>query len=404
MGLIARLFLLALAPFLLATKSLSAPVQLTLWEHEFEIIQQVLDGVIADFQAAYPDIRVKRAHFKTEDLRTQYQTAALGRGGGDVVIAPNDFGGPFSLMGIIQPVSEWGEIDRFSDGLMQSVKDAKGVAWGLPVSRGNHLMLYVNKKIYPEAPDTVEELVAMAKKSSDPSQGKYGFAYYLNEPFWFMTFMSAFGEYPLVGDKPNLENPGTISALKLVRGFKFDDKIVPPDCDYTCADTLFLEGKVGMIINGDWELMRYAKGLGDNLIVAALPKIAATGLYVAPPTSGKFIFFNANLRNKKLAAAKVFANYLVSRPVQEALVAKTHRLPSLKELAGSPLVLQDPLLAASNKAMEHGIPVPMNVEMRVIWDAMRPQLQGVMAGRIDPTAAVSVMQKDAVIKIQDLRE
>ena len=59
---------------------------------------------------------------------------------------------------------------------------------------------------------------------------------------------------------------------------------------------------------------------------------------------------------------------------------------------------------ASAAGLEHGIPTPMNVEMRVVWDAMRPQLQGVMAGRVQPSAAVVLMQKDAVTKINDLRE
>lgn len=400
-----RLRYLFLTPFVvLAITAKAAPVQLTLWEHEFEVVQDVLDQLIAGFQSEHPDIRVKRSHFKTEDLRTQYQTAALGRGGGDLILAPNDFGGPFSLMGIIQPVSAWGHLERFQEGLIQSVKDTQGVAWGLPISRGNHLMLFVNRKLYPKAPDTVEELVSLAKKASQPSQGKYGFAYFLNEPFWFASFMGAYGEFPLVGDKPQIDTPGTIAALKLVRGFKFDDKIVPPDCDYSCADTLFVDGKVGMIINGDWELMRYSKALGPDLTVAPLPKLAATGRYMTPTTSGKFLFFNANLKSKKLAAAQLFAEYMVSLPVQEKLVLLTRRLPSRKELATSPVVTQDPLLKAVDATMEHGVPMPLNVEMRVVWDAMRPQLQGVMAGRIDPAVAVSVMQKDAVVKIQDLRE
>src|SRR5262245_22233275 len=73
-------------------------LDLTLWEHEYEEEQPALDKVIAGFEAANPGIKVKRSHYKTEDLRTQFQTAAMGGGGADLVLAPNDFAGPFSLM------------------------------------------------------------------------------------------------------------------------------------------------------------------------------------------------------------------------------------------------------------------------------------------------------------------
>src|SRR5207237_784833 len=85
-----------------AQTAAAANVELTFWEHEYEEVQKALDHVIADFEKANPTIKIKRSHYKTEDLRTQFQTAAMGGGGADVVLAPNDFAGPFSVMNIIQ--------------------------------------------------------------------------------------------------------------------------------------------------------------------------------------------------------------------------------------------------------------------------------------------------------------
>jgi hypothetical protein len=42
--------------------------------------------------------------------------------------------------------------------------------------------------------------------------------------------------------------------------------------------------------------------------------------------------------------------------------------------------------------------------MRVVWDAIRPQLQAVMAGRAEPKLAAEVMQKDAETKIREMRQ
>ncbi len=378
--------------------------QITLWEHEKEEDQVVLDELIAKFEKANPGTKIKRAHYKTEDMRAQFQTAAMGGGGGDIVLAPNDFAGPFSLMGIIKPVNTWTKTERFFPAVVQAVSDKKNQVWGLPVTNGNHLMLFVNKKIVPQSPKTLEDLITAAKKTSDPAKNKYGFAYNLNEPFWFATFLGAYGESPLVQQVPRLDSKGMIDALELVHSLKFKEKIVPPDCDYTCADTLFVEGKVGMTINGDWAVQKYAAVLKDDLIIAPLPKLSSTGQYMVPLVSGKYVFYNKNLKGKKLEIAQKFGEFLVSKPIQEFLVTRAQRLPVLKDMAKHDAVVKNQQISAALGAMEHGKPMPMDIEMRVVWDAIRPQLQGVMAGRTQARIAAQTMQKDAENKIRELKE
>ena len=399
-GLVASILPLTM---IFANSASAQTIELTFWEHEFEEVQKALDNVIADYQKANPKVKIKRSHYKTEDLRTQYQTAAMGGGGADIVLAPNDFAGPFSIMQIIQPVQKWGNVSRFGPAVVEAVSDKNGDVWGLPVSRGNHLVLLVNKKLVAKTPTTVEELVTTAKSLSKPDKGQYGFAYNLNEPFWFVAFLGAYGQVPLVKAQPNLDGKGMIDALTLVHDLKFKDKVVPPDCDYNCAETLFVEGKVGMIINGDWSVQKYRDALGKDLEIAALPKLTATGKHMAPMISGKYLFFNAKLKAAKLEEAKKFAEYMVSKPIQEKLTKETQRLPAIKELDGSAVIAGDPMLKALDAAMANGQPMPMEVEMRAIWDAMRPQLQAVMADRAQPKEAAAIMQKDAVTKIKEMK-
>jgi arabinogalactan oligomer/maltooligosaccharide transport system substrate-binding protein len=381
----------------------SAPIELIFWEHEYDEIQKSLDKIFRDFETANPDIKIKRSHFKTEDLRTQFQTAALGGGGADLVLAPNDFAGGFSIMGIIQPVTDWVQPDRFNAEVTKAVADPQQKIWGVPLSRGNHLLLLANKKLVPKAPETIEELIKVAGSLTKSDKGTYGFAYNLNEPFWFVSFLGAYGESLFANGQPKLDSQGMIDALTLVQNFKLKDKIIPPDCDYTCADTLFMDGKVAMIINGDWELDRYRKNLGDNLLIAPLPRMGATGKPMVPYVSGKYLFLNAKLKGPRLDAAKKFAEFLVSPVGQEKLAKATRRLPSLKSMDQNPVVVGDPVLQASMLGLAHGQPMPMSIELRAVWDAIRPQLQSVMAGRTQPKDAVVIMQKDAMVKIKELK-
>jgi maltose-binding protein MalE len=194
-----------------------------------------------------------------------------------------------------------------------------------------------------------------------------------------------------------------VQALQTVYDLKFTSKIVPTDCDYVCAETLFVENKAAMIINGDWAIDKYTKAHGKDLIIAPLPMSAKTKIHMAPMVSGKFFFLNSRTKGKELANAKLFINFLTSKK-QQMLLAKNNRLPALKGSESSPEVLANPQLADAYKALLFGQPMPMDVEMRAIWDAMRPQLQGIMAGRSNPKEAARLMQKDAVQKIKEMKE
>ena len=307
-------------------------------------------------------------------------------------------------MQIIKPVNSYIKANRFYQTVTASVKDSNGKIWGVPLSNGNHLMLFINKKLVPIPPKTVEDLVAVAKKISNPDKKLYGFTYNLNEPFWFISFLGAYGEFPLKDLKPNLNTPGMVKALSLVKKFKFEDRIVPPDCDYTCAESLFLQGRAGMTINGDWAVAKYKKKLGDQLLILPLPILAATPKPMVPMISGKFLFFNSKLRGAALRRARRFADYLSSYAVQKRWVELTGRLPSLKSVGKSAAVTESQAISAALEAAKNGKPMPMAVQMRAIWDAMRPQLQKVMSGRLEPKLAASAMQRDAEAKIREMQQ
>lgn len=149
--------------------------------------------MIADFQAANPNITVERTHYENEALRDQFQTAALADSAPDVVRVPNDFAGPFSTLEIIAPANAMFDdafLGQFFPGSLDPAK-VGGTLWGVPDNYGNHLMLIYNKSLIAEPPATFEELVTKAKELT--TGDVQGFAYNLNEPFWGAGFYGAFG-------------------------------------------------------------------------------------------------------------------------------------------------------------------------------------------------------------------
>ena len=379
-------------------------VTLELWEQEDETIDAIIDEFIAEFMGEYPNITVNRTHYANEELRDQFQTASMAGAPPDLVWCPNDFAGPFATMGLIQSLDAQFDFTKFVDSANEAVK-LEGKYWGVPLTNGNHLMFLYNKSLVEAPPQDTDELISMAKElTTDDVQG---FAYNLNEPFWLMPWLGGFGGWPLEETTPTLETAEMVATLKFVQDLKFVDKVVPEECDYDCADTLFKEGKAAMIINGDWSLggdTGYIAILGEDLGISKIPKISATGNWPSPMTSGKFLMFSVELEGERLEAAKLLANWYTSKENQLKQYEKMVRLPALIEAIEDPMIAEDPLMAASADQMSVGKPMPVVPEMRACWDAIRPQLELIMAGDTTPEEAAAAMQLDAETKIEEMKE
>ena len=372
-----------------------APVTIAFWEQEGEEVDVFIDELIAEFQAEYPYITVERTHYENEALRDQFQTASLAEAAPEVVRVPNDFAGPFSTLEIIVPST-----DLFDDAFLAQFFDGAlgpavvgGTLWGVPDNYGNHLMLLFNKSLIAEAPATFEDLVAEATALTDGDV--QGFAYNLNEPFWGAGFYGAFGGWPLdENDAPQFDNEAFVNYLNFVAGLKADG-VVPEECDYACADTLFKEGKAAMIINGDWSLGDYTAALGENLGTGPVPTI--NGNPCTAMTAGKYYMVSTAVMEdeaKKDAVTK-FITFMTSGDVQARWLSDFSRLPSNKEIAADPTIADNPVLAGSMAALSVGRGMPAAAQMRCAWDAWRPNLEGVMAGSLTAEDAAAAAQQAA---------
>jgi arabinogalactan oligomer/maltooligosaccharide transport system substrate-binding protein len=277
-----------------------------------------------------------------------------------------------------------------------------GKVWGVPVANGNHLMLLFNKDLIAEAPANTDEMIAKGKELTSGEQ--YGLVWNQIEPFWLVPWLGGFGGSVFADDgvTPTLNTPEMIATLKFLHGLKFSDTIMPSESDYGGADTLFKEGKAAMIVNGDWSLGDYKGALGEKLGAAPIPMVSATGMWPAPYTSGKFLMISASVGDDKLEAIMQFADYLTSMENQIDMITTLSRLPALKEALGSEEIQNDPILKGSAAQMQNGTPMPVVMEMRCNWDAMKPEMNAVLADQKSPEDAVVAMQQAAEACVEGL--
>lgn len=381
------------------------------WEQMDPQEQVLFDEHVARFRANHPEFAsfsIERVHYRVEDLQTQFQTAALAFGGPNLVYGPSDKIGPYSIMGLLMPVDELlpaSELARFQP---EALPTLNGRVWGLPDQVGNHLTLVANRALVDSiATDTdtwlrqLRELTVDRDGDGKPEQ--YGLVFNLLEPFWLVPWVGGFGGVVMDDQaRPTLDTPAMAQALGFLSGLK-QARVVPLECDYPLADTIFKEGRAAYIINGPWSWQGYRE-VGIDVGLAPLPMVSATGTWPAPFTSAKCYSINRYLDPATRECTAALLSWLTGPEVQLDLARRLGVQPGDLTAAAAPELQSDPLMIASRDQIAKGRLMPIVPEMRAVWDAMRPSYQSVMNGELEPVAAAAAMQARAVETIEVMHE
>ena len=382
----------------LASVANAEAIKLNLWEQDSPEAAKEMDKWIKVFQKKNPNIKVVRQHYENEELRAKFLRSSVTGDGAHLIYGPNDLAGVFKTASVIQPVDSWLDASKFNKTSVDILK-LEGKTWGVPVSEGNHLMLFYNKNMVKTAPADFDSLIKEAKKHTDASKNKYGLAMFQSEPFWFAPILGGFNGWPLketgTDISVTIDNKETRAALQFLVDLKTKHKIIPKDCDYDCSKSLFLSGNAPFHINGDWEVKGMRSKFGKDLGIAPLPKVNSTGKYSTPLLGGRFIFINKATKGKTLAAAKTFINFVTSKKVQIRMATKLDRIPATLEARNSKKVSSLKSLQPLIEASKHAKASPSQVEMRAAWDGMRIMVQRALSGKESVKKAVQTGQKAA---------
>jgi arabinogalactan oligomer/maltooligosaccharide transport system substrate-binding protein len=377
-------------------------VEIVLWTKEGEADGglQFVQALADAYTAEHPNVTFEVVNKDVETLREDFLTAGLAGSMPDLLWTVNDHAGPFTDAELIMAVDGVFDLSLYVDSALAAA-ELGGQTWGVPISNGNHLMLLYNKDLIETPPTDTDELIAMGTTLTTGDQ--YGLVYNQTEPFWLVPWLGGFGGAVFAedGKTPTLDTPEMVATLQFLYDIKYTDPIIPAESDYDGADTLFKEGKAAMIINGDWSLGGYKDALGDKLGVARIPMVVGKE-WPHPYTSGTYFMIPEGLEGAKLEAVKGFVKYATNANNQALMIAKLNRLPALKAALSDPLIANDPILKGSADQMVVGTPMPTVSEMRCNWDAMKPEMQAVLAGTKSAEDAAAAMQTAAEACIADL--
>ena len=388
---------------------------LTLWHQLTPRDRTLLEQRVEAFEQTDPNVSVRVLYKETEELRSGFQAAALAGIGPDLIHGPTDVLGAFHAMGILQDLNAWlpqAERARYVPQALTFIDDETDDAppqlLQIPDRFGNHLALIYNQDFVESPPQTTEELIELARRNTldqdkDGRNERYGLVWNFVEPFFAVPFVTGYGGWVFDdsgGPVPELDTPQHVAAYDFILSLRDEHQVVPRNCDYETADSLFKSGKAAMIINGDWSWADYLSAEGIRAAVAPLPVVDATGKPMAPMISPKGYSLNAFVNERSAADARRFVEFMTSQETQEFYMREGFILPSLQSLYNDAQLDEHPVLRASKQQLENGRLMPYATEMRAVWDAMRPPYQSLLGGSITASQAAKLMQQDAERSIE----
>ena len=386
--------------------------KITIWTSLRPVERDLLQEYLNRFQKEYPDYQFRQLFYGPEELRTNFIISAMAGKGPDLVHCASDFIGPLAELEVIKPLENvfTGEfLSKFIQQPFPANTTFMGHLYQIADRVGNHLCLIYNKDMITPPPQSISELISVGPglvrdTDNDGNPDTYALAWNYTEPAFVAPFIGGYGGWIIDSNfQPTLDTEAVRKALQLLYDLANTYKIIPRECDYETANALFLDRRVAMIINGPWSFGTYIKS-GINIGLARIPKIDETGLWPSPMVFPMGYCFNVNLTGEKLRMAKALVEYLASPEVELDFARQSNIIPSLTEIINAPELAANELFTGALDQMLVGKPMPVNTEMRWIWDAMRPACQGIFTNQLSPGEAAVQMQQLAEKLIAENRE
>ena len=359
---------------LLATTVLAGEV--TLWHAWRGEERAALDQAVVAWNAAHVDTTVLPIFVPYEGL-AQKIDAAVPRGNGpDLFIFAHERVADWASGGVVLAVEP-------GPGFLDVGREAlawEGRAWGWPLA-AKSVALFRNTRLVPEAPETTDELLAVAAALT--GGGRYGLTWETASAYQNAAWMHGFGGGVFQGDRVQLDRPENAAALAFILQAA---ELGPADPNGALVTQLFNEGRVAMMVNGPWFV-----GEADPSVsyaVSSLPIVSATGKRAAPYVTVEALFLA-----REGEGARAFATWFsgvegaqTRQNVGRQLVARTDVPANL-----------DPVSTAFRTQLASGVPMPTRPEMAKTWEPLARSLRRLVRGAASPEQAVAEAQTDYAI-------
>jgi len=360
--------------------------KIVLWHSYRGTEKDALDKVIKNFNESQKDIQVESLPIPYDAFADKI-TAAIPRGHGpDVFIFAHDRLGDWAISKIIEPLDLFVQedpsiVDSFSNSHIKSLS-YKGSLYGIPMAFKSTALFY-NKKLVNKVPETVSEMIEMAKRLTDQKKETYGLVYEAGNFYFHSAWYHSFG-----GRVFDQENKPDFTSKESVESFKFltyllKQKIMPEEITSTLVTSLFNQNKAAFVINGPWFLGEIEKGVDYGVtLLPVLDKKAASGIKeekrLMPFLTIEAIIMSAKSEHKKEAFKLI--KYITSDNQSLIRLREGNQTVANIKLYEQEEVKKDPVIMAFFEQQKYSIPMENTPEMRMIWTPIQMAISKFIRG------------------------
>lgn len=328
-------------------------------------------------------------------LQTQsfqfFATAARSGKGPDVIFGmPHDNNGVFQQEGLLAPVTNLNP-KMYNPYTMEAVTIA-GKQWAYPVSVQS-IALFYNKKLIHTPPKTWAQFVKDANA--------HGFGFAQHNLYYDYAYIGGMGGYVFKDNHgtldPNnigLDNAGSVKAFALLHSMDWTYHWMTPSTTGNISVANFQSGKVGMILDGPWDVSKMLSSKID-LGVAQLPSLPNGK--PATPFLG-VITAAVSSRSHNIPAAQSLAQYMANEG-QMSYFKVNADLPAIVSLQKSKVVQTNQYDAGFIAALKYAFPMPNIPQMSSVWSA-DTIIGNIIKGQISAKAGATQFVKNIKTAIQ----
>lgn len=304
--------------------------------------------------------------------------AAIPRGNGpDVFLGPHNRLGEYLKNHLVAPVGDAfpdEDVARYEPVTVEAVTEG-GVRYAVPLA-SKCAALYVNTRLLPEAPATLE---ALAAKKGALGPGVFPLAYEAHVAYFHAALLHAYGGRLFDGTFAMI-GPAAERALEKARELTVSG-VIPEEPSGDLVKQLFSSGKAAAVISGPW-----LAGDLDGTVpyrVVPLPEIEGVGkMRPFLTVEGAFLTPQGAVKPE----ARAFARMLGSDAAARERADKAKQVVATKAFWSDPSA-GDGLLRAFHDASVDAVPMPTAQAMQAAWVPIDQAIRKVLRGDATPNAA-----------------
>ncbi len=374
-------------------------------------LTDVVDGLVAEFEAANPDIKVNAIYSGNyDDTRVRALSALASGEPAELAVLfsidaydliEQDLIIPFEEVVSTEEEREW--LNSFYPALMENSL-IEGQTWGIPFQRST-IVAYYNKDKFREAgldpeqpPKTWDEMVSMGKALT--KDGTYGLMIpSTGYPYWMFQALAIQNGQELMSDDgltTYFDDPAVVEALEFWRSLSQEHGIMPEGTvEWGTLRQAFLEGQAAMMWHSTGNLTAVKDAATFDFGVAELPANVRPG---SPTGGGNFYIFKDTTEEERQAALDLIM--FMTSPEQAAkwsiatgyigVSPAAYETEALKEYTAE----FPPALVARNQ-LETAVAEFSTFETARVREGLNNAIQAALTGAKEPAEALSEAQDAA---------